>query len=123
MSYEGNIYCAEYCTINGLYRCYNLSRMPPDLNDIKKTIDKQNILLEENNKMLHKLRRYQTATFFFTMLWYALLIGLPFALYFYVVGPYFQALGFSDGDYSNSLRELPGYRQFEAFFGQQSEGE
>jgi len=93
--------------------------MPPDsdLNGLKKAVEKQNVLLEENNKMLHKLRRYQTTTFWLTMIWYALLVGLPFAVYYYIIGPYVEALGFSNGEFSASIKEIPGYSQFENFFG------
>ncbi len=93
--------------------------MPPDINDLKQTLKKQGELLEENNRMLQRLGRYQKATFFFAMIWYALLVGLPFALYYYVIGPYVEALGF---DMAN-LREYPGYSQFESFFGLRSGGE
>lgn len=115
-------HCAQYCTINGFNGCYNFLHMPPDLNDLKKSIDKQNTLLEENNRMLHKLKRYHTVTFWMTMLWYALLIGLPFAVYYYIIGPYIQALGFSDGQFSaESWQDIPGFRQFEHFFGMSEE--
>jgi|SRR5690606_23598720 len=98
--------------------------MPPDYTEVKRAIDKHNVLLEENNRMLQQLRRYQATTFWMTMLWYALLIGLPFAVYYYIIGPYIQALGFSDGQFSaESLRELPGFRQFEYFFGLREDGE
>lgn len=92
--------------------------MPPDLTEIKKSIEKQNALLEENNRMLQKLRRYHTFTFWMTMIWYALLVGLPFALYYYVLGPYVQALGFSDGQFTSEMwQEIPGFKQAEYFFG------
>ncbi len=97
--------------------------MPPDLSDLKKAVEKQNVLLEENNKMLHKLRRYQTTTFWLTMIWYALLVGLPFAVYYYIIGPYVQALGFSSGEFSAGIKGIPGYSQFEYFFGLNGEGE
>ncbi|MCB9818671.1 hypothetical protein H6788_00625 [Candidatus Nomurabacteria bacterium] len=93
--------------------------MPPDsdISSLKKAVEKQNVLLEENNQMLHKLRRYQTTTFWLTMIWYALLVGLPFAVYYYIIGPYVEALGFSNGEFSASIKEIPGYSQFENFFG------
>lgn len=80
-------------------------------------LKRQEDLLEENNRILHKLRRYQVMTFVFTMAWYALLVGLPFALYYYVLGPYFEALGFSDGGYGAMWQEFPIYEQFQAMFG------
>lgn len=92
--------------------------MPPDYTELKRIIEKQGQLLEENNRMLRKLKRYQTMAFFSSLLWYALLIGLPFAMYYYVLGPYIEAFGFHA-----NLKELPGYGQFESFFGKTGEGE
>ncbi len=86
--------------------------MPPDYTELKRLVEKQGALLEENNRMIRKLRRYQTAAFFFSLLWYGLLIGLPFALYYYVLGPYAEAFGFHA-----DMQNIPGYGQFEAFFG------
>lgn len=95
--------------------------MPPsELEALKKDMKEQGALLRENHRMLRKLSRYQTATFILTTVWYALLIGLPFAIYYYLIGPYVEALGFG-GDYNATLHDLPGYRQFESFFGLQSE--
>ena len=84
-------------------------------------MDKQNAMIEENTRLLHQLRRYQATTFWMTMLWYALLIGLPFAVYYYVLGPYIQALGFGSDSFSG-LRDMPGYQQFERFFGLEEGG-
>lgn len=92
---------------------------PADLDDLKRNIERQGVLLEENNRMLRRLGRYQAATFLLTMIWYALLIGLPFALYYYVIGPYIEAFGFS----AANLRDLPGYGQFESFFGLRASGQ
>jgi hypothetical protein len=87
--------------------------MPPDLQGLQRSMEKNNALLQENNSMLRRLSRYQKATFIFTTVWYALLIGLPFALYYYVLGPYVEALGFTSAD----IKAFPGYGQFETFFG------
>lgn len=97
--------------------------MPPDLTSLTKAVEKQNDLLKENNEMLHKVRRYQTTTFWLTMIWYALLVGLPFAIYYYVIGPYIQALGFSSEGFSAGVKSIPGYGQFESYFGWSGEEE
>lgn len=44
--------------------------------------------------------------------WYVLLIGLPFALYFYILEPYFEALGSSYETFSAGMQEIPGWKQF-----------
>ena len=44
------------------------------------------------------------------------LIGLPFAVYFYVLEPYFEALGSSYETFNAGIQEIPGWKQFyEAF--------
>lgn len=95
--------------------------MSPELIEIKRALEHQSALLEENNNLLRKLHRRQTATLVFSIIWYALLVGLPFALYYYVLGPYLDALGFTDGSAYEGLREFPGYQQFESFFGLEGE--
>jgi len=92
--------------------------MSSDYKELKRMIEKQGELLEDNTRTLNKLKRYQTMAFFSSLLWYALLIGLPFAMYYYVLAPVIEAYGFHA-----NLRELPGYGQFEAFFGKMGEGE
>ena len=45
-------------------------------------------LLTENNRLLKKLHRNAIIEFWVRILWYLILIGLPFALYFYILEPY-----------------------------------
>ena len=89
--------------------------MPPegDHKEIVRLLRENNTLAKQNNELLKKLKRYSLVSFLFTILWYGLLIGLPFALYFYVVEPYFEALGSSYDTFKNGLNELPGLRGIE----------
>ena len=88
--------------------------MPPesDIEEIKRMIAHNTDVMEENNKLLKKIYRNEMFTFWFRMFWYVMLIGLPFALYFYVLEPYFTALGSSYDVFSAGMQEIPGWKQF-----------
>jgi hypothetical protein len=92
--------------------------MPPesDIEEIKRILAKNQVLLEEHNLMLARMYRYSVYGFWFRIVWYVILIGLPFALYFYVLEPYFIALGSSYEVFNTGLQEIPGWKQLlEAF--------
>ena len=69
-------------------------------------------LLTENNQLLKKMYRAAVISFWFRVVWAAILIGIPFVLYFYVIEPYFNVLGTSFETFQNSLQEVPGWKQF-----------
>jgi hypothetical protein len=83
--------------------------MPPDIRGL---LEKNTELLKENNKLLRKIRRNQIWGVWMTFIWYGLLVGLPFALYFYVLEPYFAALGSSYETFYIGMQEIPGFKQF-----------
>lgn len=88
--------------------------MPPSFEhtQIKELMEQNKELLKENNELLRKIHRNGLFAFWFRILWYTLLIGLPFALYFYVLEPYFAALGASYETFSAGIQEIPGWKQF-----------
>ena len=67
-------------------------------------------LIAENNKLLKKIHRNGVWSFWTRITWYVVMIGLPFALYFYVLEPYFTALGSSYETFSAGMQEIPGLR-------------
>ena len=69
-------------------------------------------MLEENNRLLRKMYRYTVVGIWMRVAWYVLLIGLPFAVYFYILEPYFEALGSSYEVFSTGMQEIPGWKQF-----------
>jgi len=89
--------------------------MQTDNSDLKHILDRQNDLLEDNNRILRKLHRYEIINFWTKIIWYALLIGLPFALYYYVLGPYFEAFGSSYETFNAGIQEIPGIKSLEEF--------
>jgi hypothetical protein len=88
--------------------------MPPEADhlEIKQILKRNTELLEENNLLLRRMRKELWIAFWLKVLWYFLLIGLPFALYFYVLEPYFVALGSSYEVFSAGMQEIPGWKQF-----------
>ena len=69
-------------------------------------------LLTENNQLLNKINRRSIWSFWFRLAWMMVLIGIPFVLYFYVIEPYFSALGSSFETFREGLQEVPGWKQF-----------
>ncbi len=89
--------------------------MTPEENtteELRKLLEKNTSLLEENNKILKKIHRNGLWAFWVRISWYIVLIGLPFALYFYVLEPYFTALGSSYEVFSAGMQDIPGFKQF-----------
>lgn len=78
--------------------------------DIQRSLDKNAKLLEENNQILKKIHRQNLITLWVRIAWYVLLIGLPFALYFYILEPYFEAFGSSFEVFSAGIQEIPGWK-------------
>ena len=101
-------------------RCYNLIRMTPEHEhaDIKGMLERNADLLEENNSILKKIHRNAVWTFWFRIMWYVILIGLPFAFYFYVVEPYFALFGSNYEIFRAGIGEIPGIKGFEQFLGE-----
>ena len=69
-------------------------------------------LMAENNEILKKLKRNSAISLWMKIIWFLFIIGLPFVIYFYVVQPYFDALGSSFGTFQEGLQEIPGWKQF-----------
>lgn len=70
-------------------------------------------LTRENNKILRKLYRHSVIGFTLRIIWYAILIGLPFAVYFYFLEPYFQAFGANYETFREGMAEIPGFKGIE----------
>lgn len=83
---------------------------PQEYGDLKSAIAKNAKLLEENNKLLRKLYRNELWVFWLRLAWYVLILGMPFALYFYVLQPYFEALGANYDTFKAGIEEIPGLK-------------
>lgn len=83
-----------------------------DNNEIKRILERQSALMQENNRLLKKVYRYEVISFWSKILWLALLIGVPFALYYYILEPYFSAFGASYDAFNAGMQEIPGLKYF-----------
>ncbi len=83
--------------------------------ELRQLIQQNTRLLQENNRLLRKIHRSGLIEFWVRICWYILLIGLPFALYFYLLEPYFTAMGTSYETFSAGMQEIPGWRQIMDF--------
>jgi len=89
--------------------------------EIKELLEENKKLIRENNELLHKMRRWAVAGMVLRVVWYAILIGLPFALYFYILEPYFEAFGSSYETFMQGLNELPGLKGINEVINQSAE--
>jgi hypothetical protein len=81
-------------------------------------------LLSENNQLLHKLHSRALWSFWLKVVWFLVIIGAPFILYYSVVEPYFNSLGSSFEVFRDGIQEVPGWKQFyEAAKGRATGGE
>ncbi len=85
--------------------------------ELRKLIEKTLSVAEQNHKMLKRIHRMGMIELILRIVWYGILIGLPFALYYYVLGPYFEAFGSSYEEFSNGMQQLPGIKAFGTIFG------
>ena len=79
-------------------------------------------LLTENNMLLHKMYRTAWWSFFFRILWFFVILGAPFLVYYYLMEPYFTSLGSSFETFEAGLQEVPGWKQFYEAMGGESDG-
>jgi hypothetical protein len=72
-------------------------------------------LIKQNHEYLRKMYRNDMIGITLRVVWYAVLIGLPFAVYFYVLEPYFQAFGANYEVFRQGMAEIPGLKGLEQF--------
>jgi hypothetical protein len=80
--------------------------------EMRNLLRENNELLHQNQRLLKKIHRNGLIEFWVRLMWYILLIGFPFAIYFYVLEPYFTAMGSSYELFSAGMQEIPGFKQF-----------
>lgn len=69
-------------------------------------------LLSENNELLRKSLRRATWSFILRLAVLLLFLGVPFALYYYFIEPYFSSVSESFSALNQSLSMIPGWNQF-----------
>ena len=66
-------------------------------------------LIAENNQLLKKIHRGNLIQLWTRIAWYLIIIGLPFALYFFV-RDYFTAVGADYEIFRAGMQEIPGLK-------------
>ena len=85
-------------------------------NEILELLRENNKLAKEDHEMIKKMYRHGVIGFWMRMLWYGILIGLPFAVYFYFLQPYFEAFGSNYELFRQGMAEIPGLKGLENLF-------
>lgn len=83
--------------------------------EMLRLLRENNALLKDTNKVAHTLHRWSIYGLIGRIFWYALLIGFPVALYYYVFEPYFTAVGANYDVFQHGIGELPGIKAAQHF--------
>ena len=84
----------------------------PEMQQLRSLLAHNTELIEENNSLLKKLYRNSVVGFWFRLLWYVVLLGVPLAIYYYVLQPYLHELGTSYQTFNASVQQIPGWKEF-----------
>ncbi len=87
-----------------------------DHEEMLRLMRENSVLIQENNKLLHKLYRHSILGFTVKVIWFAVIIGLPFAVYFYFLGPYIDAFGANYEQIMEGLGNFQGLKALSPLF-------
>lgn len=87
-------------------------KLPEEHVEMLQLLRESNELARANNVLLKKLYRHNIVGFVVRIVWYAVLVGLPFALYFYMFEPYLNAFGVHYESFKEGLKGVPGLQGF-----------
>ncbi len=59
--------------------------------ELEEMITENKELLSKNNQLLNKIHRSMVWGFWLRILWVAIVLGLPFLLYYYLLAPYYES--------------------------------
>lgn len=83
--------------------------------EILRLTRENNELIKQNHEYLRKMYRNDMIGMTFRIVWYAILIGLPFLVYLYILEPYFHAFGANYETFRAGMAEIPGLKGLEQF--------
>jgi uncharacterized membrane protein (DUF106 family) len=81
--------------------------MPGEHEEIKKLLEANLEVVKQNHEMLEKIHRVYMYTFWMKALWFAIIIGVPFLVYYVLLEPYVAALGIDSEQFTQMMRDLP----------------
>ena len=81
--------------------------------EMLRLLKENNTLAKENHELLQKIHRWNSIGNAARLIWIAIVIGLPFAVYFYFFQPYVDAIQAHYSEFRQGLIETPGFERFE----------
>jgi len=83
---------------------------PDDQTELIRLLEENTRIVKENNEILKKIYTWSIVGIVLKIIWYVIIIGFPFAVYFYVLQPYFEALGSNYEVFKAGIDEIPGLK-------------
>lgn len=75
--------------------------------EIKRLLEENLKVSKDTHALLEKMHRMDLYTFWMKFLWFAIIIGLPFVIFYFFLGPYLEALGIYSEEFEAALKNLP----------------
>lgn len=75
--------------------------------EILKLLHENEELIKENNVLLHKMHRWNMIGIGLRVVWYTIIIGVPFVLYFYLFEPYFSGFAQNYESFRTGVSNIP----------------
>ena len=103
----------------GVVECYNFcmkeeTTQHSEHKEMERLMRQNSELIKENNALLKKIHRGNLIQLWTRILWYLIIIGAPFALYF-LVRDYFDALGADYEIFKAGMKEIPGLKNLQGW--------
>jgi hypothetical protein len=70
-------------------------------------------LAKENNELLQKMHRWSIIGIILRVVWYTIIIGVPFVLYFYLLEPYFTTFTTQYESFRQGVSTIPSLKGLE----------
>ena len=80
--------------------------------EILEQINELNKTISDTNSRVRRIDRSMKVSFWFKVIWFLFLIGIPFAIYYYLIEPY-KDLFEQQASFSESIKNFPGWDQFD----------
>jgi hypothetical protein len=75
--------------------------------EIKKLLEENLAIVKENHVLLEKMHRMDVYSFWLKFLWFASIIGVPIVAYYFLIEPYFKALGVTSDEIGRIIKAMP----------------
>jgi len=66
--------------------------MDTEIEELKEELEEQRKIVEDTNRVVHKMRRAGRWAFLFRVMWWAFFLGVSGAAYYYYLQPYISQL-------------------------------